>query len=264
MLNYMKEFLSKTIQEAGAIVMDYYGKANVLMSKERVVDIVTEADLASDKFIVEAIKRNYPEHGIVTEESGLYNTDAEFVWYVDPLDGTKNFESSVPLFGINIALIQSGDIVLAGIYLPATRELIIAEKGMGASLSLDGHERKITCSQKQDWTGAYGIGPIRYSKENSDLQQTLASLSNNTTWISAIASPAVSAVWVADGRRDWYTSPGSNSWDFAAPVLIAKEAGCIVSNFEGKNWSPGDRGVIVTNNYLYPELAQAVTTAYFS
>lgn len=258
----MREFLTKIILEAGDAVMGFFGKAEVLRSKDTIVAIVTEADLASDKIITEAIKSNYPSHGIVAEESGGHQENAEFVWHIDPLDGTKNFESGVHLFGINVALAKNKEIILAGIYLPATKELVLAEKDKGVSLFLDGKERKIFCSDKHDWKGAYGIGAIKYSSQNAKLQEAILALSENTAWVSAIASPAVSAVWVADGRRDWYTSAGKNSWDFAAPLLIAKEAGCSVSNFAGEEWKPGDRGIVMTNKFLYPELIKAVQSAY--
>ncbi len=258
----MTKFLRKTILEAGEAIMEYYGKATVLHSKDAVVAIVTEADLASEKIITEAIKTTYPNHGIVAEESGNYQEESEFVWHIDPLDGTKNFESGVPLFGINIALARNKEIILSAISLPATGELVIAEKGKGTILFSGGKERKISCSQKQDWKGAYGIGAIRYSPQHAKLQEKILALSKNTAWVSAIASPAVSAVWMADGRRDWYTSAGKNSWDFAAPLLVAREAGCVVSNFAGAEWKPGDKGVVMTNKFLYPELIKAVQDAY--
>lgn len=260
----MKEFLIETILEAGNVVMEFFGKARVLHSKDKdtVVAIVTEADLSSDKIITSAIKRKYPNHGIVAEESGSYQEDAEFVWYIDPLDGTKNFESRVHLFGINVALAKNEEIVLAAIYLPATNELVIAEKDGGSLLTSNGQEKKNFCSQKKDWRGAYGIGAIRYSPQHAKLQEQILALSENTAWVSAIASPAVSTVWMADGRRDWYTSAGKNSWDFAAPLLIAKEAGCVVSNFAGEDWKLGDKGIVMTNKYLYPELIKAVRAAY--
>ncbi len=108
----------------------------------------------------------------------------------------------------------------------------------------------------------YGIAQVRYTSQNTRLQESILLLSDNTAWVNAIASPAVTAVWMADGRRDWYTSAGKNSWDFAAPMLIAKEAGCVVSNFLGEEWKPGDRGIVITNKFLYPDLIKAVQSAY--
>lgn len=258
----MKHFVQETILQAGKVVMEHYGQAKITGSKETIVAIVTEADTAADKLICDAIKTFYPEHGIVAEESGAYQEAAEYIWYIDPLDGTKNFASGVSLFGINMALAKQGEIILAAIYLPATNELVIAEKSKGAFITIGGKGRRLVCSEKANWEGAYGIGPIRYSPQNMKLQEQISRLSKETAWVNAIASPAVSAVWMADGRRDWYTSSGKNSWDFAAPWLVAREAGCVVTNFEGKEWVPGDKGIIITNKHLHPDLVDAVREAY--
>lgn len=258
----MKAFLQETILRAGAVLMESFGHAKVLGSKESVVSILTEADLASDKLIVEAIKSRYPEHGIVSEESGNDQEGAEYVWHVDPLDGTKNFASRVPLFGINMALARHGEVVLAAIYLPATGELVVAERGKGTFLTVDGRTTKLSCSSTSTWEGAYGIGPVRFTPETVRLQENIFALSGGTAWISAVACASVSGVWVADGRRDWYTSSGKNSWDFAAPWLIAKEAGCHIVNFAGEPWSPGDRGIIISNAHLHADLLAAVRKSY--
>ncbi len=260
----MKDFLRETILQAGEGIMGYFGHATILHTKEKVVDIVTNADLASNKLICDAIKARYPDHGIITEEASAHQESADYVWYVDPLDGTKNFATHVPLFGINMALARRGELILAAIYLPATRELAIAEKGQGAFIGLDGAERRMLCSVKTNWEGAYGIGPIRFSPQGIKLGERISELSQGTAWCSAIASPAISGVWMADGRRDWYTTPGKNSWDFAAPCLIAKEAGCEVLNFAGTDWQLGDKGVIMTNTHLVSDLVAAVRTAYVS
>ncbi len=90
----MEKFIKEIILKAGGVLMEHFGKVEVLKSKnDDTVAIVTEADLASDKTITDAIRKTYPDHGFVTEESGKYKEDAEFIWYIDPLDGTKNFES---------------------------------------------------------------------------------------------------------------------------------------------------------------------------
>lgn len=220
--------------------------------------IVTEADLMSQEIIVTAIKKAYPDHGIVSEESEAYQPNAEYIWYIDPLDGTKNFATRVPLFGINIALAYKGAITHAAIYLPVTKEFCYAEEGKGAYLN----GRKISCGVKEDWKGVYGIGPMRFTESYAKFHAQLEEVSEKTGWVNSIASPAVSAVWVADGRRDFYIGPGKNSWDYAAPWLIAKEAGCAVANFLGKEWKPGDRGLVMSNTRLYPTLIEMVKKSY--
>ncbi|MEI6552980.1 MAG: inositol monophosphatase [bacterium] len=210
----MQNFITETILKAGEEVMKHFGTAKSLYDKGRVVDIVTEADLASEKIIVDAIKNKYPEHGIVAEESGEYNKDAEYIWYIDPVDGTKNFATGVQLFGINLAVAQNGKIIAAAICLPALNELCYAEAGKGTHFN----GNKTSCSQKEDWEGSHGLGPVRFSPEHVKFLEQYSKLTNGTGWSNSVGSPAVSAVWVATGRRDWYKSSGKNSWDFGEGV----------------------------------------------
>lgn len=254
----MEEFIKETIVKAGEIIMPFFGAAEVIRTKEKITDIVTQADIASQKVIIDAIKEKYPDHGIVSEEAENYNTCAKYVWYIDPLDGTKNFASRVPLFGINIALTYGGELIRAAIYLPATKEFCYAEAGRGTYLN----GKKIKCSAKKEWAGAYGLGPPGCSPEYVKFQQAVCLISQKTVWINTIGCPAACAVWVADGRRDWFIGPSSVSWDYAAPALVAKEAGCRVSNFSGTDWRPGDRGLILANEHLYPQLLEIVKSSF--
>ena len=255
----LEQITKDIILKAGEAIMQHFGSSDVLRTKATEADIVTKADLASQEIVVDAIKERYPEHGIISEESEGYQTDAEYVWYLDPLDGTKNFASGVPLFGINLALAHKGEIIIAAINLPVMKELVYAEKGKGVFLN----NKKIECSQKQEWRGTYGLGPVKYSEQYAKLMKAINEVSMETGWVNSIASPAVCAVWIASGKRDWYIGPSKNSWDYAAPWLIAKEAGCEVSNFAGEEWKPGDKGIILTNKYLYPKLLEMVKTSYF-
>ncbi len=244
--------------KAGDAILNLFGKTSVLYSKERVTDIVTEADLASNAIISAAIKAAYPEHGIISEEGDGYKTDADYVWYVDPLDGTKNFESGTPLFGINVALAYKGIITHAAIYLPYLKEFCYAEKGKGAFLN----GVKTKCSQKKEWKGTYGIGTMRLSPEHEKFLHGINELSENTAWTNAVASSAVAGVWISTGRRDWYVGPSKNSWDYAATSLIAKEAGAFVSNLAGSEYKPGDQGLVVANAFLFPQLIELIKKSY--
>ncbi len=255
---YMEQFITNTITKAGDEIMKYFGNVEISHSKATENDIVTQADLISEQVISEAIKQNYPDHGIISEESEGYQTDADHIWYIDPLDGTKNFASGVQLFGINIALSHKGEIICASIYLPALKELLYAEKGKGTFLN----GTKVTCSKKDTWKNTYGLGPIRYSEPYVNVMKLVDEISEKTGWINSIASPAVCAAWIASGKRDWYIGPSKNSWDYAAPCLIAKEAGCVVTNFTGAEWRPGDKGIIFANEHLHPKLLEIVKASY--
>ena len=254
----MEEFMSEIIVKAGDILMSSFGTAEIIGTKEKVTDIVTQADLASQEFLLRRIKEAYPEHEIISEELKSSPTSAEYVWIIDPLDGTRNFASRVTTFGINIALLQNGVMRHGAIYLPATRELCYAESGAGASLN----GRPMYASQTDEWTRAYGLVAPDCGPEFTAFLQKSHSLSDGSGWINAIASPAACGVWVADGRRDWYIGPSANSWDYAAPALIAEEAGCAVSNFAGTPWRPGDRGLVLSARSLHGDLLEMVQASF--
>ncbi len=254
----METFIKETTLQAGEIILGFFGNAETLYAKQNVADIVTEADLASNTFICDAIKKNHPEHGIVSEEGEGYLPDADNIWYIDPLDGTKNFASHTPLFGINIALVHKGEVTHAAIYLPFIKDFLYAEKGKGAFLN----GKQVHCSEKEDWKGSYGLGTVMFKPEYQKFQQGIFELSDGTGWTNAVASSAVCGVWVSTGKRDWYIGPSKNPWDYVPTSLIAKEAGCMVSNFEGNEYKPGDRGLVVANKFLFPQLIELVKKSY--
>ncbi len=254
----MEKFIHDTMMVAGEKILSMFGKAAVLYSKQTVVDIVTEADLASNAIICDAIKSAYPDHGIVSEEGEGYKTDSDYLWYIDPLDGTRNFESGTQLFGIHMALAHKGTVTYAAIYLPSLKDYCYAEKGKGAYLN----GVKTECSSKKEWKESYGLATVRFSLEHEKLLKGIHELSGNTAWTNATGSSAVAGLWVSTGKRDWYVGPSKTSWDYTTTSLIAKEAGAVVTNFAGGEYKPGDRGLVVANRLLFPELIELVKKSY--
>lgn len=250
----------ESVKAAGDTILTLFKSAMTFHTKEKITDIVTEADIKSHEILTDAIRNMYPDHGIVSEESEEYKADAEYVWCIDPLDGSRNFATGVPLFGINLALMRNGTPTHAAICLPATSEVYYAEVGRGAFRN----DIQINCSQKKDWKGSYGLVAPDCGPEFIKFLSIFDELSKGTGWINAIASPAVSGVWVADGRRDWYIGPSARNWDYAAPALIGAEAGCAVSNFNGTSWKSGDLGLIVSAPDLHPALLRAVQRCFLT
>ncbi|MCB1023656.1 MAG: inositol monophosphatase, partial [Acidobacteria bacterium] len=132
----MLNFAMETAREAGNILLEKFGR-KLNISKKGEIDLVTEADLASEKFIVEKVKTFHPQHSILAEESGdaVVIGDGEWKWIIDPLDGTTNFAHGYPCFCVTIALEHNGEIVIAATYDPTRDEMFSAEKGNGASLN---------------------------------------------------------------------------------------------------------------------------------
>ncbi len=219
-------FTEKIIIEAGKETLKYFGRAEVQYTKEDETDVVTQADLASNKIITDAIKKQFPSHGIVSEEDPAYQKESEFQWHVDPLDGTRNFSTHVPLYGVSIALAKSGRVIVGAIYLPVTNELYLSEEGKGTTLNGE----FISCSQRKELKNSYGLVGSRLSPEKANnIIQLAEHTRGESFWMNSLGNAVGSIGYVADGRRDWCVTEGGHSWDYAAGYIIATEAGCKVT-----------------------------------
>lgn len=249
----MEQFLQKTIVMAGRILMEFFGKIESVTTKSGVTDVVTAADLAAQRAIVERIKRQYPWHGIVAEEEGV-NEVRDWTWYIDPLDGTSNFVSRVPLFGVSMALLSRDGLAEAGIYLPVTDELFYAAARQGASRN----GKKMTAEHKAELRNSFGCVPSRLKGRKKAFHAVLLSRSDQGFWMNSYGSTVVPAAYVADGRKDWLVSFDNHPWDYAAAALILRESGCRATNSKGTDWTVEDRELICASPPLHAELMEMV------
>jgi len=245
-------FIKKTAQEAGDAVWKRFGKDGPLyMKSEYAYDVVTKADLMADKFIVSKIKKHFPTHGINAEESGKVHEGAEYVWHIDPIDGTKNFSHNIPLFGTMIALAHKKRVILSAVYIPVNKELFFAKAGKGAYLN----GKRIHCSTKKDFKKTEGFAQMQFMSRNIGFLKNILKLKGidhlGTATYNCIA---VNGCYVAAGRKDWTVAPYGQVHDFAAPSLILKESGCKVTNLDGKPWTLGTEGLVAANPYLHRQL----------
>jgi len=252
----MEDFIKEITIKAGDAVLEKFGKVGVKYSKAHVSDVVTEADLISNKILIDSIKRKYPDHGIVTEETNDYQRDKEYVWIIDPLDGTRNFATGMPLFGVIVGLAQNSEMKMGAIYLPYQDMLVFAEKSKGAYLN----NQKINCSQTKEMAHSYGFsGASLMGLNRTYLEKINNFAKKDPVWVNTLGSLAVGAVYLASGKRDWYCSGGGSVWDYAGPSLILSEAGCIVSDISGSPWKiGGGKGMIAANKYLHPKLMEII------
>lgn len=260
MTNDRRTLLEKTIRAAGQILRDHFGHVTADRAKDGDPhSIVTAADIASNDYITAQIRQQFPDDIIVSEEDedSHGNAMTDRVWIIDPLDGTRNFESRVPLFGILIAYCEKGVVLLSSIYLPMTDELLIAEKGNGGTIN----GASLVASRHTDFASSYGAGPTKPGKESGTrfVAALHAQFGNGISpWVSGLGSSAIAAAYVADGRRDWYLSRGAHNWDYAATSLIMREAGCVVTNDRGEPWKLGDASVVSAIPALHAELLRVV------
>lgn len=255
----MEDFIKKITREAGTITLKYFGKIGVKYTKKDITDVVTEADLKSNHHLVNRIKKQFPDHGIISEELGRHQTAAKYVWIIDPLDGTRNFATHTPLFGVVVALAYQNRIILAAIYDPVHDELFFAKKGKGAFCN----KQKIHCSPQKKWQHSFGcIGAAWRPKRLGVTKNLLALAEQEAFWVSSFGSTSITSTYLADGRRDWYISFDSCMWDYAAASLILSEAGCIATNKDGRPWQLGDDTLVAANKYLHPKLLQLAQASW--
>lgn len=251
----MEDFVKEITKKAGRAVMKEYGSLKVKYTKTNPGDVVTEADLLSTKIIISAIKEKYPDHGIISEEKSDHQNTAEYVWIVDPLDGSRNFSTRTPLFGVMVALAKNNVIELSAIYDPIQDEFFFAKKNHGAYRNGE----KIACSETRELEHSFGCASGFLKGQKLTFMENLIQYAKKKLIsYSAFISAAVNTIYVADGRRDWYFSAGGGVWDYAASSLLLSEAGCIVTNDKGKPWTLKDDTFVAANEYLHPKLLELV------
>ena len=245
--------------EAGLLIHDFY-KRGVRTEYKGDVDLVTEADRTSEKLIVEKLQLAFPNHGIYGEEGARAHLDAEYRWYIDPLDGTTNFAHGFPYFCVSLGLEhrpaglapdQDGEIIAGVIYQPVHNELFVAEKGSGAFLN--GERLRVSkTSQLQEALLATGFpSHKRHENPNIHFYQQLTLRSHG---VRRAGAAALDLAYTAAGRFDAFWEFNLNPWDTAAGVLMVTEAGGSMTTFEGDPFKLDSKEVLATNGLLLPEL----------
>jgi myo-inositol-1(or 4)-monophosphatase len=225
------DFCEKTARQAGVALMDRFGR--VTAREKGPADLVTEADFAAQELVQRRVNETFPDHLIVGEEStegtSAINTQADFRWIVDPLDGTTNFVHRVPHFAVSLALEKDQQLEAATIFNPATGECFSAARGQGATLN----DRTIRTSgqiSKAEAIGAVGFPPG--TGESDDLDFFLKALPT-TQALRRTGSAALNMAFVACGRFDCVWSFGTSIWDIAAGTLLIQEAGGTITDTDG-------------------------------
>lgn len=252
------KFIRDTARQAGKITLKYFKNAKVQYTKTHKLDIVTQADLASNKYIIESIKAKFPNDGIISEETGGHKSDAQSLWIIDPLDGTLNFSKGIPLYCVLIAHTENGVVDYGVIYDPVHDELLFAQHGKGAFLN----GVKIICSTTDSLENSIGCVSNTGSEKCLKLLAKIRSnVGNKILYISSLLSIGINSAQAAAGRKDWFMSPGDGSvWDYAAGSVILSEAGCTVTDIKGKPWKIGDDSLslLAANPVLHEKLLDVI------
>lgn len=255
-ISFMHPFLNianNAARGAGRIILKGFDRLSYLTIEEKSPNnFVSEIDLASEEYLIETIKSAYPDHGILSEESGGDHHDSPYQWIIDPLDGTTNFVHGVPHFCISMAICIEGKIEHGLVYDPIREEVFTASRGRGAQLN---NKRLRVSRQHQLERAIVNTGFIEHSEENLAL---FSAVLPRCADVRNLGSAALDLAYVASGRIDAYWQSGLQSWDIAAGALLVKEAGGLASDFSGGERYLNTGNIIAGTPKVYKELAQTL------
>lgn len=244
----------KAAKEAGKFLLDGFGKvAEIEKKADR--DFATNLDREAEKMIIDRIKAEFPEHGILAEESGKQNIDNEYIWIIDPLDGTHNFIRNIDIFGVSIGVVHKQSDFIAGvIYMPKSDELYSAENGAGAykngaKISVSAQDNLKECSVSFD-------SSIRYAPVV--MLATLGDLANQVFNVRMLGSSARHLSYVAEGTLDFSVEFHDRPWDFAGGVSIIQEAGGFLSDLRGDPLTYKTVGYVASNGKTHEKVVDIV------
>lgn len=222
-------------------------------------DLVTAADRASEKLIVERLKREYPSHHIVAEESGEHEGSSEYRWYVDPLDGTTNFAHGFPVYNVTLGLEHKGELIAGVIADPTRNEFFTVERGSGAFLN--GERIRVSkAAVLTDSLAATGF-PSRKRHQNINIH-FFHQVSMVTHGVRRAGAAAIDLAYVACGRLDVFWEFSLNPWDIAAGVLLIREAGGTCSDMRGQPLTLRSPNILADNGLVHEETVALFAEVY--
>jgi myo-inositol-1(or 4)-monophosphatase len=251
----MLNFAIRVAKDAGRLLRDRVG-TRIDIDHKGSIDLVTDVDLASERLIREAIATYYPRHEILAEEGGLSESDSEYRWIVDPLDGTTNYTHGYPMFCVSIALECKGEVVVGVVYDPMRDELFSAERGGGAGLN----NRPIHVSKTADLMQGLLSTGFPYDIKTSKLTNLdhWANFAMNAQALRRDGAAALDLCYVACGRFDGFWELNLSPWDTAAGALIVAEAGGAVTNFTGGSFSNYKPEVVASNGLIHDRMLEVL------
>ena len=224
------DYIREIARQAGEIIQSYVGVDLDVQHKSR-TDLVTRADHASEDFLIDTIRKSFPDHGVNAEELGRLDGAVDHQWYIDPLDGTLNFAHNVPFYAVSIAYAYQGQIELGVVYDPAREELFSAERGQGAFLN--GKPLHVSAfTELVDCMLVTGFPKDVWGTPQDNMREFL-SFSKVSQTVRRLGSAALDIVYVGAGRLDGFWELTVNNWDIAAGCLIVEEAGGVVTDLKG-------------------------------
>ena len=266
----MKETLISALYVSGKILLKYFGQQIDFKVKESQSSIVTTADLKSDSYLVNVIREKFPAHNIISEEGGFHDKNSIYTWVIDPLDGTSNFASAIPWFGILITLFEKSRPIMAGAYLPIQDQLYFAEIGKGTLRN----EKPFVMNNPENLVNSLVAYSVDYTDNEMEFNRSISIYRNLVKTSRNIRSTnsLVDFLFVAEGKFGGCINLFTKIWDISGLGLIVSEAGGVIRDINGeeilydldKNIIDKNFAVIAGSQKIVNEIKRSVLYPIFS
>ncbi len=255
MLSKELEIAIRAAKEAGKILSELFGKVTQIVKKGE-INLVTEADINSEKKIIEIITSSFPSDSILAEETGNSKKSSARVWIIDPLDGTTNFAHGFPFFAISIALEIDNKVVLGVVHIPYLNEIFHAIHRKGAYMN--GKPIHVSATNELgDSLLATGF-PYDIHQRSEGVLDLFKKMILVAQGVRRAGAAAIDLCYVAAGRLDGFWEEFLKPWDTAAGALIVEEAGGKLSTFDGRTYSPYEKSILASNPYIFNDMLEIV------
>ncbi len=254
-INFAQKIAEEAVKAAGRVLMDNFDKPAQVSLKGK-SDIVTDIDIKSEKLILEAIKNNFPDHRILSEEAGLIDSKSKYTWILDPIDGTINYYYKSAPFRVGLCLLENGKPIVSAIYNPVKNHLYSAQKSKGAYKN----GQKIKVSDRSDLKNS--VVMFHLSSKKDARNRTIKILDNifeNSLHMRMFGSSLASMTYVAEGKFDVFFNLQTSSWDILPGALIITEAGGMVTDISGKEVDYNSNSVLATNGKVHDQMLKLLS-----
>lgn len=254
----MIDDLVNIAKEAGSVIREGFGKSVKIGYKTGDNNLVTEIDTASEKVITDFIRKKYPSHSILAEEGSGEQKDSEYLWVIDPLDGTTNFAHGLPIFSVSIGLQKNGE-TIDGVIYDVMRDIIFsAELGAGS----EADSEKLTVSSNDNLSHSMLVTGFPYNKkENPDkLFERFIALAKTARGVRRLGSAAIDFCYLASGVFDGFWEVHLHPWDICAGKLIVEEAGGLVTDFQGNKTNIFTKRILSTNGKIHDQIINVMNS----
>lgn len=251
------EIATEAVLAAGVILEDSWGKLNKISEKGRPGDLVTEVDTQAEAKVLEIIQRHFPNHSILAEESGsIAAANQDYLWAIDPLDGTTNYAHGYPVAAVSVGLLIQGVPKVGAVYNPFRRELFRAAAGLGATCN----RRPIQVSSTAKLESSLLVSGFAYDRRETpdNNYAEFCYLTHLTQGVRRSGSASLDLTDVACGRLDGYWERGISPWDVAAGIVIVQEAGGRVTAYDESPLDLASGRILATNGKLHQALSQVL------